>query len=226
MKQIYIIIILFCIALSLNAQLLESKQSISISAGYGNVSGKSDNLFFPSSADQSGVNLKMDYSHKILTWFSGGLSMVYNKFSTFDMMPEFATVESQNESVLSFGPNLIVHTPFKRVGWKNSILVGFCITPNVHFYSGSRVMNVDNDVISLENGEIIQPVVEMNTKSTGFGFNLGPEVRYRISQRFGIKAAYTMQFLNVDTGYGRENLTETLFMGGLVFNFGNTKIIF
>ncbi len=226
MKQFYFIIIFFCISITGNAQLLKSKQLISVSAGYGNVSGKSDNLFFPSSAEQSGLNFNMDYNHKILSWFSAGVSIFYNKFSAFDMMPEFATVESQNESLFSLGPNLLIHTPFEKVGWRNAIQIGFGFSPNMHFYSGSRIMTVENDIISLEDGSRIEPVIEMNNKSAGFGLNLRPEVCYRITQRFGLKATYIMQFLNIDTGYGRENIIESSYLGGLVFYFGNSKQLF
>lgn len=209
-----------------NAQLLDARQTIGFSAGYGKVKGEGNNLFFPSSASQLTFNVDLVYTHKILSWLSGGVDISHNDFSGISTQPSFTEVNSLNENLLSFGPIILVHTFYNRTGWLNAFQMGICILPNVNFYSGSRILTVNNEVISLTDGESIMPDIEMNDKSTSLGITLGPEINYRFTQHVGVKIGYSIHLLNINTGYGRENIMESAYEGGLVFFLSNSKQLF
>ncbi|MCG8582482.1 MAG: hypothetical protein MI866_21330 [Bacteroidales bacterium] len=226
-KNILLTFILCACSFSCFGQLLETRQLISFNSGYGVLNGVDDNLFFPSSVKQSGLSIDLSYGHKITPWLAGGVSIGYIQFASPDTNPGFAEIKTNSStSFLTVGPQVILHSPFKSQGVFNRIRLGLAIVPQFHHYSGERSVKIDNVVIPANKDEMILSVIEMNKNSTGFGAKIGPEINYRITQRFGLRLAYNWQLLSVYSGYDREQLVANSVLGGLIFTFGNRKALF
>ncbi len=208
------------------SQILETRQLISINAGNGTVTGNEDHLFFPSSINQKGLNVDLSYEHKINSYLAGGISIGYNHFARPNDQPGFAEINTYGSTFLTVGPRIVLHSPYKYSGLFNRIRIGLALTPQFHYYSGERSLNIDNEIILENGGETEQPTIEMNAKSSGFGAKVGPEINCRITQRVGLKLSYNLQLLSVYTGYEREQLVANSVVGGLIFTFGNKKSLF
>lgn len=208
------------------SQMLETRQLISINAGYGTVTGSEDHLFFPSSINQKGVNVDLTYEHKINSYLAGGVSIGYNHFDRPNDQPGFAEINTNGSTFLTVGPRIVLHSLYKSSRLSNRIRIGLALIPQLHFYSGERSLNIDNEIILDNGGETEQPTIDMNAKSSGLGAKISPEVNCRITQRVGLKLSYNLQLLSVYTGYEREQLVVNSVVGGLIFTFGNKKSLF
>jgi len=225
-KHILLGLMLFILPLKGFCQFLETHQLISINTGYGMLNGGEDNLFFPSSVNQSGLNIDLSYGHKITPWLAGGLSIGYCQFAGSNTNPGFAEIETDGSTFITAGPQIVLHSPYNSKGILNRIRMGLALIPQYHYYSGDRSLNVDNEVLPINDGVPIKPVIEMNSKSSGFGVKLSPEINCRITQRFGLRLAYNMQLLTVFTGFDQENMLSHSLTGGVLFTFGNSKQLF
>ena len=225
-NQLPLVFILLVISTNCFSQLLETRNTIGVSSGFGNLTGTGDNLFFPSNTSQSTFSVDINYGHRINTWLQGGLAFGYSKFAGSPSSPGFAQIVSNGGTFFSGGPMVVVHPPFKPSGWMNRIRIGLMISPQFYHYSGERSLIIDNEVYSSKSIKPIVPVLTMNGTSSGFATTLEPGLNYRITQRFGLKLAYNLQMLVLSTGYGHETVFSNSLSGGMVFTFGHSKSLF
>ena len=207
-------------------QMLETRQLISVAAGYGTLKGGKNHIFFPSPLNQSGLNVDFSYEHKINSWWAAGLSLGYNHFTKPSGVHKLTEISTHGSEFLTVGPRVVFHSPHLPIGVFHRMRVGLALTPQFQYYSGERSLLINNEAIPDNENVFIHPTLEMNPKSSGFGAKLSPEMNYRISQRLGLKLTYNLQILNVNTGYNREQLTANSILGGLIFTFGNRKLLF
>lgn len=227
MRTLLLTVFLILVLVKVDGQLLDANHTISVTAGYGNLSGHSDNLFFPSNINQSALNLNMTYGRKVMDWLSAGLVLNYTSFSEPSVSPGFAELVSEKGAIFSAGPQISFHTPHKVSGVWNWLKIALAVAPKYGYYSGERMLKIDNEIIPVRTTEVVvEPVLEMNETSSGFGFQVSPHISYRITQRFGVRLAYNLQFLNVYTGYDQEKILGQSFSAGLLFTFGNNKQLF
>nr|WP_319401009.1 hypothetical protein [uncultured Carboxylicivirga sp.] len=210
-----------------NAQLLETRHIISVTGGYGSLSGSgSDNMFFPSGVDQSGYNIDISYEHKVYSWLSGGATLGYYKFNDPSVTGGFAQIISNGGDFLCIGPQLNIHSPFKGFGWLNNMRLGIALAPQIHFYSGKRTVFIENVIVPLDLESVTKPVLQMTDSSRGFSFKISPEAYLRVSQRIGVKLSYMIQYSDMFTGYDNESVFTKSLMGGLIITLGNDRHIF
>lgn len=225
LKYIIIGLAFLILPLSCVGQFLETRQAVGFDVGYGVLNGNDDNLFFPSSANQSGLVVNFDYTHKVASWIAGGVSLGYNYFSSPHSSSDFARIRTFGSNFISVGPCLLLHSPFRTDGFFNRFSLGFTVTPQFHYYFGERSLHIDNEVYSVDGNNIV-PIIEMNSASSGFGVKLCPAMVCRITQRLGLQLSYQMQWLNVYTGFDKEHLVANSISGGVVYTFGNNKGLF
>jgi hypothetical protein len=209
-----------------SGQLLETRHLVSVNVGYGTLNGQEGNLFFPEELSQSTLNVDLNYGRKIKNWLAGGLSFGYQQLSSPTSNPGFAQVNSSNGQFLTLGPQLVFHSPHKNTGVYNWLRLGCSITPQFHHYSGDRTLLIDNEVLPINESGSIRPEIDMESKSSGFGAKLSPEVNLRITQRLGFRLAYHLQFLDVYSGFDREPLINHSVLGGMILTLGNYKQFF
>ncbi|MCU4163657.1 hypothetical protein [Carboxylicivirga caseinilyticus] len=231
MNRIKILMLLFIsttFANYSNAQLLETRHQIGITAGYGTLSGisGSTNMFFPSEVNQTGFSFDFSYGHKIYSWLSGGAALGFYNFSEPSTRAGFAQILTDGGNLISVGPQLFVHSPHKEGGLMNRLRLGLSISPQMHLYSGSRSMLVDNEIIPFSETESLEPVYNMTDSSTGFSLKISPEANLRLSQRIGLKLSYNVQYFNIYTGYDNEGTYLNSLMGGLIITLGNYRHVF
>ncbi|MBS2098280.1 hypothetical protein [Carboxylicivirga linearis] len=214
-------------SISTFSQLLETKHIIGITGGYGTLSGSgNNNMFFPDEVGLTGFNIDISYGHKMYSWLSGGAVLGYYQFSDPTLYTGFAQISSDGGKLISFGPQVNIHSPHKENGLLNSLRFGLAAAPQFHYYSGERMLLVDNEVIPLTEAEVIDAKFESTDSSSGFSYKLSPEINFRFSQRVGIKLAYHLQYSNIYTGYDSESTYLHSFMGGLIITLGNYRHIF
>lgn len=227
LSKLSFIVIVFCLfPLYSCCQLLETRHLISVNVGYGQLEGNEGNLFFPPNISQSSIILDANYERKINPWLAGGLAIAYHQMANVDNSSSFAKLISEDETFITVGPLVSVHTPFKTNGVFNSLRFGLSVIPQLYFHSGNRSLHIKNEVQPIDGVNTLTTIVGMNNEGTGFGTKCSPEINYRITQRFGIRLAYNLQFLNVYTGYDNEFVVEQSLSGGFLFIFGNNKQIF
>lgn len=228
MIRLYLSVLLFLMVgvLSCKAQLLETRQSLSFNIGHVAFNGRADNYFFPATANQNGMLMELIYGQRILPWMIGGVSFAYNHLEAPYAQPGFSEVITEGSTLISVGPQFVVHSPFKISGVFNWLRMGLAVTPLYHYFSGDRTLLIDNEVIPVEGVEYVPPKFEMNAGHSGFGLQFSPELNYRITQRIGARIAYNMQLASMSTGYNREKILAQSFTAGLLFTFGNDKKLF
>ena len=229
MSQIKIIfcgLILTTFSMSGFGQLLKTTQTINITAGIGKLNGNNDNLFFPSDASQSLNNFGISYERNVMEWLSVGAVLDYTSLSEPNSPALFAQLITNGESILSTGPLASIHTPFKVTGIFTWLRVGLGIAPKYYYYSGDRKLIIDNEVIPINEASIRTPQLEMKSAISGFCVQLRPQLYYRITQRFGLSMAYSINMLKLHTGFKNEPLRTGYFSAGMLVTFGREKQIF
>ncbi|WP_157482607.1 hypothetical protein [Geofilum rubicundum] len=225
-KKIVLVFVLSMLTVVCFGQLLETRQLLSINGGYGVLTGSENQLFFPSSVHQSGLKVEVSYEHKINPWLAGGVAMGYHHFLGPDSDHGFAEISTNGSAFLTVGPRLVLHSAYQSGGLYNRIRFGLALAPQFHFYSGERLLNIDNEIVPENREGTYRPVLEMNETSSGLGAKISPEMNYRLTQRLGLKLVYHFEFLSVYSGFEREQVAANSLMGGLIFTFGNRKSLF
>ncbi|MBI9062585.1 MAG: hypothetical protein JEZ14_11415 [Marinilabiliaceae bacterium] len=226
MRNLLLTVFLFLVMVNVEGQLLDANYTISVTAGYGNLSGQSDNLFFPSTITQPALNLNMAYGRKVMDWLSAGLVLDYTSLSEPSVSPGFAELVSEKGAVFSVGPQISLHSPHKVSGVWNWLKMALALAPKYNYYSGERMLKIDNEIIPVRTTEVVEPVLEMNETSSGFGFQVSPHISYRITQRVGLRLGYNFNVVWLNSGYTNESLFVNTVQGGLIVTLGNPKQVF
>lgn len=225
MKYI-VILILLIITTSAKAQLFETRQIIDMTLGASSLTMDEKNMFFPSSGGQSGINIHAGYGYKITSFLEAGFSFGYLIFTGSSDNKAFVQLVKSEGSIFSVGPQVVLHSPFSEMGIFNRFRIGLAFSPQYRYFSGERSLIIDNEVIQTNNNDNIQPVIEMAGNSSSIGVKLSPEINYRLTQRVGLKVAHNMEYYNIDTGYNSDKLLSHSFLAGMIFTFGNYKLLY
>ncbi|WP_462317983.1 hypothetical protein [Marinilabilia sp.] len=183
-------------------------------------------MFFPSDIDHHVSQFGLLFTRKVLPWLSGGLQGNYLALSESNQSSRFIMeVEPSNSSLISGGPVLDLHLPYRSSGLLNRLEPRVFVSALFYKFLKARKITLDN-VIYIPGQEPIIPEVEFNQQGPGVGLSVSPELKYRISQMLGAKIGASYSSFTIETDYNKEKIETLWFEIGLTLNLGKYKQFF
>lgn len=196
-KYILLLILLVPAAASLKGQIIDTKNSLSLSVGK-LVYGDQDNLFFPGGISNSGFSFRADYLHTYLPWMKIGVEGSF-------LLPglpqqashEFAKVSSESEKLLTVGVNATFFLPNKESGWRNRLRLQIGVAPVIVRYQGTRNVMIQNTIYLVDENQPQYAGIDLKGPATRLGLSLTPSLEYYFLQRTGIKVSVNSLFTSL-----------------------------
>lgn len=222
-KYLYLLGLLFLIASSLNGQIVNSKNFLSISAGKLFFGGP-DELFYPKGMNNGGILLRADYLSNILPWMKIGVEGTLVLPGTpGESDNSFIKISSNKEKVITIGPNATFFLPYKEIGWQNRIRMQFGVAPIAVIHTGERTVTIDNSVWNSLDNLPESPSVVMKGKSTGVGLSLTPSIEYYLVQRVGLRLSCNSLITSLKSDLTMEHEIIYSFNFGIFFAISRVK---
>lgn len=204
-KYILLLILLVPAAASLKGQIIDTKNSLSLTVGK-LVYGDQDNLFFPGGISNSGLSFRADYLHTYLPWMKIGLEGSF-------LLPglpqqasnEVAKVSGENEKLLTAGLNATFLLPYKELGWRNHLRLQIGVAPVIVNYQGTRNVIIQNTIYLVGDDQPQYAGIDLKGPATRLGLSITPSMEYYLSQRTGIKVSVNSLFTSLRSDRSIQN---------------------